>query len=609
MSLVRPGPIRRALTTAVVLVVSACTGDGPQVPTVSAPTNGITFAATVASLVNTIPTVKITDAKGRAIKNVLVRWQIRAGGGRVVNDTVRTLENGEGTSGGWTLGPVAGSQILQANVEGLAAVTFIADAAAGPATTVVRVSPDPQRATVNTAVATPPAVRVEDSFGNPVPGVTVTFTAAAGGGVIAGAQQTSNTAGVASAVSWTLGTISGQQFARATIPNATQAAFSATALAGAPVDLVKAGGDSQQGVNGAPISAPPGVRVIDEFGNAVGDVPITFTPGANSGTVTAGIVSTDPANGTAFVGNWILGNGAQQTLVATSTLLPGKSVTFTASVVESLFDIDVRFIGDGGTQRQRDAFIKAAAKWRRVIVGDVHTVRINDVAGDCDTWIPAINESINDLVVFARIRPIDGVGKILAQAGPCVFSTVSNLTVYGLMEFDQDDLPGMIANGTLDDVVLHEMGHVLGIGTLWSFRRNLLTGRGGGDPFFSGVGARTEFSVIGGATYAGPPVPVENTGGAGTRDSHWRASVFGRELMQGFARAGGMPLSRVTAASLADLGYRVILGSADPFALTAALRTDFEILVPLVDDIADIPLRGVAPDGTKTLVRAATVKR
>ena len=159
MSLVRPRPIRRALTIASVLVLSACTGDGPQVPTVSAPTVGTTFAATVASQVSATPTVKITDAKGRAIKNVLVRWQVRAGGGRVVNDTVRTLENGEGTSGGWTLGTVAGSQILQANVEGLAAVTFIADAAPGPAANVVRVSLDAQRATVNTSVATPPTAR------------------------------------------------------------------------------------------------------------------------------------------------------------------------------------------------------------------------------------------------------------------------------------------------------------------------------------------------------------------------------------------------------------------------------------------------------------------
>lgn len=70
-----------------------------------------------------------------------------------------------------------------------------------------------------------------------------------------------------------------------------------------------------------------------------------------------------------------------------------------------------------------------------------------------------------------------------------------------------------------------------------------------------------------------------------------------------------MPLSRLTAASLADLGYSVVLSSADPFSLTTALRSAGEVLVPIGNDIADLPLKGVGPDGSSTLVRPATVKR
>ncbi len=590
-------------------LITACSADGPAVPSTAAPTLGTSLSATVGSAVSSVPSVTITDAKGRAVEGVLVHWQVRAGAGHVVNDTVRTLASGEGTSGGWTLGGLAGTQILQATVDGLTPVTFTAEAAPGPAAAVVSLSSDAQRATVNTAVASPPSVRVEDRFGNALAGTLVRFSAAAASGLIVGAEQVTNSAGVASAVSWTLGTTSGQQFARVTLANNLQTTIVATAVADTPVSLIKLGIDNQQGVSGAPISAPPGVRVNDQFGNPVGDVPVTFTTGPGSGSVSTAIVTTDPATGTAFVGNWMLGTAAQQTLLVTSAMLRGKSVTFSASLVASQFDIDVRFIGDGGTQQQRDAFIRAAAKWRRVIVGDVHTARVSEVAGYCDSWIPAIDETINDVVIFARIRSIDGVGKILAQAGPCSFSTVSNLTLYGLMEFDQDDLPGMIANSTLDDVVLHEMGHVLGIGTLWSFRRNLLVDRGGADPYFVGGSARAEFARIGGLAYGGMSVPVENSGGPGTRDAHWRASVLGRELMQGYARAGGMPLSRLTAASLADLGYSVVLSSADPFSLTTALRSAGEVLVPIGNDIADLPLKGVGPDGSSTLVRPATVKR
>jgi hypothetical protein len=36
------------------------------------------------------------------------------------------------------------------------------------------------------------------------------------------------------------------------------------------------------------------------------------------------------------------------------------------------------------------------------------------------------------------------------------------------MQFDTADLASMQANGTLNDVITHEMGHVLGIGTIWT---------------------------------------------------------------------------------------------------------------------------------------------
>jgi hypothetical protein len=60
-------------------------------------------------------------------------------------------------------------------------------------------------------------------------------------------------------------------------------------------------------------------------------------------------------------------------------------------------------------------------------------------------------------------------------------------------------------------------------------------------------------------------VPVENTGGLGTRNGHWRETTFGNELMTGFLNSGKNPLSRLTIASLRDLGYIVNLSVADPY--------------------------------------------
>jgi Leishmanolysin len=114
-------------------------------------------------------------------------------------------------------------------------------------------------------------------------------------------------------------------------------------------------------------------------------------------------------------------------------------------------------------------------------------------------------------------------------------------------------------------VITHEMGHVLGIGTLWQ-RKGLLKDATTDNPTFSGHGAMDEYQVLRSTTRR-RRVPVENTGGPGTRNGHWRETVFRTELMSGFISGPGNPLSRMTVASLADLGYQVDLNAAEPYHL------------------------------------------
>jgi hypothetical protein len=106
------------------------------------------------------------------------------------------------------------------------------------------------------------------------------------------------------------------------------------------------------------------------------------------------------------------------------------------------------------------------------------------------------------------------------------------------------------------------MGHVLGIGTLWG-EKGLLTNVGTPNPRFTGAHATAEYNAIFGAN--GTSVPVENTGAAASQGTHWRESIFGNELMSSQMGAAGNPLSRVTVASLWDLGYTVKLNAADAY--------------------------------------------
>jgi len=116
------------------------------------------------------------------------------------------------------------------------------------------------------------------------------------------------------------------------------------------------------------------------------------------------------------------------------------------------------------------------------------------------------------------------------------------------------------------------MLHVVGYGTLWDLSGQLAD-PGTLNPFFLGPKARANFATYnGGALYSGIPVPVEETGGAGTRDSHWRESVFNHELMTGWIDLGAIPLSATTVGSLQDLGYTVDVSKADPFDLSTAIR-------------------------------------
>src|SRR2546428_14085942 len=72
-------------------------------------------------------------------------------------------------------------------------------------------SPATQSAPAGSAVSSPPAVTVHDGSGNPVAGVTVTFTPAAGSGSVTGGTQTTNGSGIATVGSWTLSTTAGSK--------------------------------------------------------------------------------------------------------------------------------------------------------------------------------------------------------------------------------------------------------------------------------------------------------------------------------------------------------------------------------------------------------------
>ena len=227
-----------------------------------------------------------------------------------------------------------------------------------------------------------------------------------------------------------------------------------------------------------------------------------------------------------------------------------------AGVDRGRYNITFRYIVPT-TPERRAVFDEAAARWEKIIIADEPSVTGTLPTQLCGAGAPAFVGTVDDVLIDVILAPIDGPGRILGSAGPC-FANANNLTLHGTMRFDVADLASLESRGTFDEVITHEMGHVLGVGTLWNFRRALRIGTNTPDVAFIGEKAITGYNSVGGAKV---PVPVENMFGAGTRNAHWREATFANELMTGFIRVGEYsPLSRITAGSMRDLGY----GSAMP---------------------------------------------
>ena len=181
-----------------------------------------------------------------------------------------------------------------------------------------------------------------------------------------------------------------------------------------------------------------------------------------------------------------------------------------------------------------------------------------------------VNDTVDDLRIYVRSVEIDGLSNTLGQAGTFYIRDGSGLPGLGILLLDAADLKRMEEDGFLYSVILHEMGHALGIGTLWS-EHGLLQNRSsynpGADTHFTGARAIQAFDNAGGQNYRGAKVPVENELYKGP-DGHWREQVLDHELMTGLTERGRPEsLSAITIQSLADLGYQVDISRADAYSL------------------------------------------
>lgn len=283
------------------------------------------------------------------------------------------------------------------------------------------------------------------------------------------------------------------------------------------------------------------------------------------------------------------------------------------------FRIELRFVVP--TEKQfEDAFRNGVADWERAIMQGGGALAINFPANACGSSDEARTATVRHLLIYVRLDNIDGRGGILGSAGPCFIRTADGLPIVGQMRFDTTDLRALFNAGTLQAVVTHEIGHVVGVSrSIWNLGTRVLAPNvtTAQDPRF--VGRRGMLASAGmGFTLPGEGVPIETEGGSGTAGSHWRESVFTIELMTGIIESPTVPgttlerrpMSLLTIESLGDVGYQVVQSAADVFGrlleapltgaaladrLPALLRTTSPGTFPHAERLA--PVGTVGADG------------
>ncbi len=302
--------------------------------------------ATAFSTVAVNPSVVVRDSRGNPVQGVTVTFAPSAGGA-VTGGSAITNAAGVATVGSWRLSAVAGAQTLTASLAGVADVIFQATATAGTATAVQVVGDSVLPAfPVNSFVSPLPTVRVVDANGNPVAGASVTFEVVTGSGnTLTGTIKTTGNDGLAQITTWRIGTVAGVYRIRALVSGLALAGaeptwvVTGTALTAAQVTVAATSLATQAGVASTAVATVPVVRVVDQFGNPVSGVSVTFTVAAGNGTIAGGLTTFSVATdglGFASVGSWVLpaGTAVSRTLIATvtGTGITGNPITFTANV-------------------------------------------------------------------------------------------------------------------------------------------------------------------------------------------------------------------------------------------------------------------------------------
>jgi Bacterial Ig domain/Bacterial Ig-like domain (group 1)/Bacterial Ig-like domain (group 3) len=330
-----------ALLAGLPLINAACGGDNLTLPSEGAPAHieilgGNNQEGRVGTALGDSLLALVTDAQNRPVAGATVEFVLvdNRGGGQVTPASGQTNAAGEVRAAitlGSQVGPMTGqAQIPVAQGATPIAAGFTAVVLAADANGIAMVSGDAQSGPVGSTLPSPLVVQVTDAFGNPISGITVTWSAE-GQGAVSAASTVTDASGQTS-VTRTLGPNSGLQTTLATAGGlaGSPVTFTSTAAAGNASRIEIVSGNNQNALAGSVLPEDFVVRVLDQDGNPIVGRAVSWVIGQGGGSINPETNQTD-GEGKASARLTLGSTPGTNTVNAVVSGIEIPTVTFTAT--------------------------------------------------------------------------------------------------------------------------------------------------------------------------------------------------------------------------------------------------------------------------------------
>ena len=227
-----------------------------------------------------------------------------------------------------------------------------------------------------------------------------------------------------------------------------------------------------------------------------------------------------------------------------------------ASQQASAIVINLDFSDGGLSSSQQSVFYQAESFWENTLTGyqnGIGSIMLDTGFSLLETGVTIKASGVTD----------DGVGGTLGWAGPNTAWVTDDywLSRTATMAFDSDDLYWLETRGLLESVILHEMAHALGFGTLWTHNNvyeegsGRYTGAAGLAAYQAEFDPRAEFIPVGESDGHWEEQP-NGIGLTGITDDYGNDMTY--ELMTPYLNTDSPSfMSNTTIQSFVDIGYTV----------------------------------------------------